>query len=151
MISKVRRPAAGRLMTVWREQQARRFAGCFPRVYAFTLAMTDDETASRDLATAAFAETFTLGEMTEQEFVVELFRQARELARRAPGTTHRGLLNAREREIISLTFDAKLSREQISLVLGVTADGVAAALLKGLRKLEAARLTAPERLVPIVR
>lgn len=139
MISKVQRPDGSAPVTgVWQKQQSRRFAACFPRLYAFILAMTEDESRSRDVATAAFAETIAMGATTEQEFVIELFRQARKLT-----TPHFQMhanaasqLTSPEREAISLVFDAQLCSEQIALVLGISRDGVADALLEGLRKLQ---------------
>ena len=140
MISKVQRPDVGApTASVWQKQQARRFAAYFPRLYAFILGMTEDEAHSRKLVTAAFAETLTLDAMTEQDFVIELFRQVRRLA--APHVqmyaNYTPRLTLPEREAISLVFDAQLSSEQIALVLGITRDGVADALLEGLRKLQA--------------
>jgi DNA-directed RNA polymerase specialized sigma24 family protein len=139
VISKVRRPDVGApAASVWDKQQARRFAACFPRLYAFVLAMTEDEVRSRETATNAFAETIAL-RASEQEFLIELFRQARKLSAPHVRTYANAAprLTLPEREAISLVFDAQLSSEQIALVLGISRGGVADALLEGLRKLQA--------------
>jgi len=143
VISKVRRPDVDVPMTsLWQKPQARRFAVCFPRLYAYLLAIIEDETRARDVATAAFAETMALGPTTEQEFVIELFRAASKLS--APHVrVHANSvprLTLPEREVISLVFDAQLSSEQIALVIGISRSGVADALLEGLRKLQAVAL-----------
>jgi DNA-binding CsgD family transcriptional regulator len=134
MTSTIRQPLApGAPRAPLHPEQARRFAAAFPRVFAFALAVTAREEASRDVAVAAFCDAFALGSLSEQEFIVELFRAARERARHFRG---RSPLAARELDVISLTFDAQLSPAQVSLVLGIERDAVAQALLKGLRKLQ---------------
>ena len=118
--------------------QRERFGAYFPRVFAYSLVVTGEEAAAKEMTTAAFAEAFALPDMREGEFEVEVFRIAREMGQQAEVRT-KGTdgLSTRERDVISLIFDAQLNREQIGLVLGVKPETVVATLFRGLRKLKA--------------
>jgi hypothetical protein len=121
-----------------REVQSERFGRYFPRLFAYSLVATGEEQAARELTVSAFTETFALPDMREAEFEVEVFRIARDLTQRSEARNKPADgLSTRERDVISLIFDAQLNREQIGLVLGVKPETVVTTLFRGLRKLKA--------------
>ena len=124
-----------------RDLQKERFGAYFPRVFAYVCPGTRDEAAARQVVAAAFVETFALPDLREEEFEVELFQAARRLASSGEfrARRHADGLNAREREVISLVFDAQLDRAQIGRVLAIREETVIAALMRGLRKIQAHR------------
>jgi len=112
-----------------------RFGGYFPRLFAYGLAVSGSEKAARELAVAAFCETLIARDTRDSGFEVELFRAARELAAKMRMKRDRDGLSAREREVISLIFDAQLDRDRAGQVLGLKPDAVVATLMDGLRKM----------------
>ena len=113
-----------------------RFAGYFPRLFAYALALNGEEAPSRELAVTAFCETLISRGFRDADFEVELFRRARQLAVRAARRGKGGDgLSPRERDVISLIFDAQLDRERTAQVTGLRPDAVVATLMDGLRKL----------------
>lgn len=112
------------------------FAGYFPRLFAYLLSASGDEDAARQLAVAAFCEALLSESPGRDDFEVTLFREARELAHRAARLSHRDGLSAREREIISLIFDAQLDRDHAARVMGLRPESVSATLAQGLRKMQ---------------
>lgn len=111
----------------------RRFTRYFPRLFAYLQAMTGDETAAREAAASAFEATLREPPSDENEFTLSLFTAGREISR-AQAAGH-GELSSTENEVVSLTFDAQLTRSQVAELLGVEEDAVMAALLSGLHKL----------------
>ena len=119
------------------EIRQNRFLSYFPRVFAYALGTTGDEKAAKEVTIAAFARAFSLPDMREHEFEVEVFRSARESGR-APVSRNRQSsdgLTPREREVMSLVFDAQLNRDQVARLLSLRPETVLGVLLKGLRKM----------------
>ena len=92
-----------------REVHSERFAAYFPRLFAYACAATGDDEAARDVVVSAFSEEFSRADNDG--------------------------LTPREREVISLLFDAQLDRAQIGVLLGIRDEVVATTLVRGLRKL----------------
>jgi DNA-directed RNA polymerase specialized sigma24 family protein len=114
-----------------------RFGAYFPRVFAFLHSLLGDEEAARDLVIETFATAFADSkDVSENEFPVLLFsvahKRCRDLPARSAGDDG---LSAREKEVVSLIFDAQLTRQEVGQVLGMTQESVASALLQGLKKL----------------
>lgn len=115
-----------------------RFSAYFPRVFAFACAATGNDEAARDVTVAAFTSAFTMPDMREAEFEMELFRSARELCSNGEYRVrrHNDGLSPRERDVISLVFDGQLGQQQVADLLEMRPDAVAMALKRGLRKLQ---------------
>jgi DNA-directed RNA polymerase specialized sigma24 family protein len=122
-----------------REVQSERFGTYFPRLFAYACAATGDDEAARDVAVSAFSEAFARPDVREDEFELDLFRTARAICQSGEYRMrrHNDGLSPRERDVISLLFDAQLNRLQISALLGIRQDMVASTLVRGLRKLRA--------------
>jgi DNA-directed RNA polymerase specialized sigma24 family protein len=120
-----------------RDLREERFKAYFPRMFAFACSATGDDEAARDACVTAFASVFALPDMREAEFEVELFRSARELCSNGEYRVRRynDGLTPREREVISLVFDAQLELEKVGELLDMRPDVVSIALTRGLRKL----------------
>jgi DNA-directed RNA polymerase specialized sigma24 family protein len=118
-----------------RDLQRERFGKYFSRLFAYALAATGDDDAAREVAISSFSQAFAMPDMRIQEFEVALFRAARELCRTEFRHRRHDSLNPRERDVISLLFDARLKRAQISELLGIGQSAVGTALVRGLRKL----------------
>jgi DNA-directed RNA polymerase specialized sigma24 family protein len=131
------RTATGPRMDARREVQSERFGAYFPRLFAYACASTGDDEAARDVAVAAFSQAFARHDMREDEFELELFRTARDICLSGEYRVrrHNDGLTPRERDVISLLFDAQLNRNQISALLGLRQEAVASTLVHGLRKL----------------
>jgi DNA-directed RNA polymerase specialized sigma24 family protein len=110
-----------------------RFARYFPRLFAYVQAMTGSEAIARDTAASAFEATLGEDHRDENEFTLSLFATGRELC--IARARARDSLTDVEHEVLSLTFDAQLTREQVAELLGVNGAVVVATLLSGLRKL----------------
>ena len=119
------------------EVQSERFSVYFPRLFAYACAATGDDEAARDVAVSAFSEAFTRADTREDEFELDLFRTARAICQSGEYRVrrHNDGLSPREREVISLVFDAQLDRTQIGTLLGIKQEAVATTLVRGLRKL----------------
>ena len=128
-----------------RDLQRERFGNYFPRLFAYACAATGDDEAARDVVVASFTDVYSMPDMRSDEFEVALFRAARELCGSGEYRLrrHNDGLSPRERDVISLHFDAQMSRTQISTLLGLQQDAVALTLMRGLRKLRARMDTAP--------
>ncbi len=132
-----------------RDIQQDRFVCYFPRVFAYALGITGDETTAREVTVAAFAVAYSLPDMREREFEVEIFRCARESVRGIGGARRsRDGLSPREREVLSLVFDGQLSRDQVARLLSLRPETILGTLLKGLRKLRDPLPAAAPRTVP---
>jgi len=76
-------------------------------------------------------------DLSEEEFVVELFSIARDLARASgAAASTSGSLTGRERELLAFMFDARLTHEEIRRLMRTTERALSAALLRALRKLQ---------------
>lgn len=122
-----------------REVQSERFGTYFPRLFAYCCAATGDDEAARDVAVSAFSEAFARPDVREDEFELDLFRTARAICQSGEYRVrrHNDGLSPRERDVISLLFDAQLSRLQIGTLLGIRQEAVGSTLVRGLRKLRA--------------
>ena len=120
-----------------REVHSERFAAYFPRLFAYACAATGDDGAAQDVVVSAFSEAFSRADTREEEFEIDLFRTARAICQSGEYRVrrHNDGLTPREREVISLLFDAQLDRVQIGVVLGIRDEVVATTLVRGLRKL----------------
>ena len=115
-----------------------RFGTYFPRVFACAYSLTGDEVAAKDIVSEAFSHVLAHSKaLGEEEFVVELFSTARDLARasRATGSAS-GNLTGREQELLAFVFDARLTHEQIRRLMRTTERALSAGLLRALRKLQ---------------
>jgi hypothetical protein len=115
-----------------------RFGTYFPRVFACAYSLTGDEAAAKDIVSEAFSHVLAHSkDLSEEEFVVELFSTARDLARasRAAGGAS-GNLTGREQELLAFVFDARLTHEQIRRLMRTTERALSAGLLRALRKLQ---------------
>jgi len=121
--------------------QRARFGAFFPRVFACAHSLTGDETTAREVVIEAFSRAFASpGDLTDDEFALLLFTTTRDRSRAAqtsPSTNDR--LNSRERELLALVFDARLSREQIRRLMDTTEQALSSILLRALRKLQIGR------------
>lgn len=109
----------------------RRFARYFPGLFAYVRAMSNDYATGVDKVVSAFEMALSETHADEDAFVLSLFGNARRLCG-VDSTAH----NASEREVLSLTFDAHLTREQVSVLLDLPLGAVVSTLLSGLRRLQ---------------
>jgi len=112
-----------------------RFARYFPGLFAYVRAMSDDYSTSVDKVVSAFEMALSEPHANEDAFVLSLFCHARDLCG-VNSTAH----DTSEREILSLTFDAQLTREQVSVLLELPLDTVVSTLLRGLNRLQILRV-----------
>jgi DNA-directed RNA polymerase specialized sigma24 family protein len=117
-----------------------RFSAYFPRLFAYVRSCVGGDVPAQDIVVAAFMRAFSrAGGAGEDDFRTVLFRTARHLCRpalRDDGSARDDPLSPREREVISLVFDAGLTREQIARMFRIRATTVSSVLLTGLRKLK---------------
>ncbi len=113
----------------------RRFSRYFPGLFAYVRAMSDDYSTSVEKVVSAFETALREPNTDDDAFVLSLFANARELC---------GVRNAAhdsgEREVLSLTFDALLTREQVSVLMEMPVDAVISTLMRGLRRLQSLRV-----------
>jgi len=115
-----------------------RFGAHFPQLFAYVRAGVEDDARARDIVVEAFCRTFArCPGVPDGEFRLVLFSLARGLCRSAGKGRVDSALNSRERDVLSLLFDAQLSRGEIGHLLEVKERAVTAALVGGLRKLRA--------------
>ena len=93
--------------------------------------MSNDYATGVDKVVSAFEMALSETHADEDAFVLSLFGNARRLCG-VDRTAH----NASEREVLSLTFDAHLTREQVSVLLDLPLGAVVSTLLSGLRRLQ---------------
>jgi DNA-directed RNA polymerase specialized sigma24 family protein len=117
-----------------------RFSAHFPRLFAYVRSCVGGDVPAQDIVVEAFTRAFSkAGDAGEDNFRTVLFRSARRLCRpalRRDGSARDDLLSPREREVISLVFDAGLTREQIARMFRIRETIVSSVLLTGLRKLK---------------
>jgi hypothetical protein len=119
------------------ELQGERFGAFFSRAFACALSLTGNEARAREVVIEAFSRIFgDHGNLSDDEFVVSLFHSLRELCRALPpNTAQADQLTGRERELLALVFDARLSRDVIRRITRTSEEGISSALLSALRKL----------------
>jgi DNA-directed RNA polymerase specialized sigma24 family protein len=117
-----------------------RFSAYFPRLFAYVRSCVGGDVPAQDIVVEAFARAFRkAGDSGEERFRAVLFRTAQHLCRpalRRDGPARDDPLSPREREVISLIFDAGLTREQIARMFRIRETTVSSVLLTGLRKLK---------------
>lgn len=116
-----------------------RFGMYFPRVFACAYSLTNDETAAKNIVSEVFSHVLARSsDVSEEEFVVELFGMTRDLVRtsRILGTEGNGRLTSRERELLAFLFDARLTHEEVRRLMRTTEQALSAALLGAMRKLQ---------------
>ena len=117
-----------------------RFGAYFPRLFAYVRSCVGGDLPAQDIVVEAFTRAFSkAGGAGEDDFRTVLFRTARRLCR--PALKHNGSadddpLSPQEREVISLVFDAGLTRGQIARMFRIRETAVSSVLLTGLRKLK---------------
>ena len=117
-----------------------RYETYFPRVFAYVYACVGRDMPAQEIVVQAFHRAFQrAGSSDEDRFRTVLFRSARRLCRpvikqRRPDDGDS--LDAREHEVMSLVFDAGLTRDQIAHVFHISETSVNSLLMTGLRKLK---------------
>ncbi len=112
-----------------------RFARHFPGLFAYVRAMSNGYATGIDKVVSAFEIALSETHADEDAFVLSLFTNARKLCG-VDSSAH----DASEREVLSLTFDTQLTREQVSVLLEMPVGAVVSILLRGLRRLQTLRL-----------
>ncbi len=127
------------------DPQGARFGAFFPRVFACAHSLTGDEATAREVVIETFSRTFAHdADLSDDEFVIVLFDTARDLCRAAqPGSGLNGALSCRERELLALVFDARLSMDVIRRLMRTSEQALASALLRALRKLRGSMTAGP--------
>lgn len=117
-----------------------RYSAYFPRLFTYVRSCVGGDIPSQDIVVEAFTRAFSrAGDSDEDRFRTVLFRTARRLCRPTLRDNKSGdgaSLNPREREVISLVFDAGLTRDQIARLFRIRETTVGALLMSGLRKLK---------------
>ena len=117
-----------------------RYETYFPRVFAYVYACVGRDKPAQEIVVQAFHRAFQrAGSSDEDRFRTVLFRSARRMCRpviknRRPNDDDS--LDPREREVMSLVFDARLTRGQIAHVFHISETSVSSLLMTGLRKLK---------------
>lgn len=135
----------GSFSSAAKDPQGARFGAYFPRVFACAHSLTGDEDTAREVVIETFSRTFTLDAgLGDDEFAIVLFDTARDLCRAAqPGSGLNGALSRRERELLALVFDARLSMDLIRRLMRTSEQALASALLRALRKLRGSMTVGP--------
>ncbi len=109
----------------------------FPRLFAFVHSCVREADAATRIIVDSFFDAFASAPSDEEGFRFVLFRAARSRCR--PSLNKAGArgdpLTPREREVVALTFDARLTRTEIGRLCRMRSAAVAAHLIKGLSKL----------------
>lgn len=117
-----------------------RFSAYFPRLFGYVRSCVAGDVPAQDIVVESFSRAFSkAGNGSESHFRTILFRTARRLCRPTLKDDSSGdddSLSLREREVISLVFDAGLTREQVARLFHIRETTVSSALLTGLRKLK---------------
>lgn len=113
-----------------------RFGKYFPRLFAYVHSAITDEARAQEIVAEAFTQAFASHDVSDdEEFRIWLFALARRIVRSAESAADPDGLNSRERDVVSLLFDAQLTRREVGTLLSISEDMVASTLLKALRKL----------------
>jgi len=117
-----------------------RYNEYFPRLFAYVRGCVGGEMPAQDIVIQAFSRAFSHPDSADEDrFRTVLFRTARRLCRPSLRQTRadaNDTLNRREREALSLVFDAGLTRDQIARLFRIREATVSALLMTGLRKLK---------------
>lgn len=115
-----------------------RFGKYFPRLFAYVHSTAQDEARAQEIVAEAFTQTFASHDVADdEEFRIWLFALARRILRSAESAADPDGLDSRERDVVSLLFDAQLTHREVGTLLSISEDMVASTLLKALRKLRA--------------
>jgi len=118
------------------QDQRELYNAYFPRLFAFVHSCVREADRATQIIVDSFFDAFASAPPDEDSFRLMLFRAARGRCwpslRRAKA---RDTLTAREREVVALTFDARLSRAEIGALCRIRDSAVANHLMKGLSKL----------------
>jgi DNA-directed RNA polymerase specialized sigma24 family protein len=117
-----------------RDLQEERFRVYFPRVFAYACSVAGSDEAAQDIVVTAFANALAQPGLEGPGFELALFRAARDAADH--GGHHGDGLNAEERDVIALVFDAQLQPAQVAELMGEGEATVSILLARGLRKLQ---------------
>ena len=117
-----------------------RYNAYFPHLFAYVRCCVGGEMPAQDIVIQAFSRAFSHPDSADEDrFRSVLFSTARRLCRpalRQPRVDDGDSLNSREREVLSLVFDAGLTREQIARLFRIRESTVSALLMTGLGKLK---------------
>ena len=117
-----------------------RYSTYFLRLFAYVRCCVGGDMPAEDIVIQAFSRAFSHPDSADEDrFRTVLFRTARRLCRPAlkqARVDDGDSLNPREREALSLVFDAGLTREQIRRLFRIRESTVSALLMTGLRKLK---------------
>ena len=117
-----------------------RYNAYFPRLFAYVRSCVGGDMPAQEIMVQAFYQAFRrAGGRDEDKFRTVLYRSARRLCRPALKEHRPGdgdPLSAREREVISLLFDASLTRQQIAHLFRIRPTTVSSLLMAALRKLK---------------
>ena len=117
-----------------------RYNEYFPRLFAYVRGCVGGEMPAQDIVIQAFSRAFSHPDSADEDrFRTILFRTARRLCRPSLTQTRTDAddtLTPREREVLSLVFDAGLTRDQIARLFRIREATVSALLMTGLRKLK---------------
>lgn len=117
------------------EIRRERFGRYFPRLFAYAHSLVGNDVAAKAIVIDSFTHAFeSPAHLEDEEFLLAIFNHARDLCR-GSNVTSRDHLSHRERDVLSLLFDAQLSRWQVGVLTRMREDAVNGALLKALRKL----------------
>lgn len=121
------------------DSMSERYNSYFPRLFAYVRTCVGGEMPAQDIVVQSFAEAFNEAGDDDERFRAVLFRTARRLSR--PHLKERRAqegdsLNVKEREVLSLVFDARLTRDQIAQLFRIRETTVSTLLMTGLRKLK---------------
>ena len=117
-----------------------RYNEYFPRLFAYVRCCVGGEMPAQDIVIQAFSRAFSHPDSADEDrFRTVLFRTARRLCRPSLTQTRpdaNDTLTAHEREVLSLVFDAGLTRDQIARLFRIREATISALLMTGLRKLK---------------
>lgn len=120
------------------EQRKARFSQHYPRLFAYIFGVTGDTDAASVTTVASFEGIIDDSSSSDDDFTVLLYRRARQLVHQHCRITPKDGLTANEVEVISLLFDAELSRTEVSNVTGVDPAALTRVVIESLKKLKAA-------------
>ena len=117
-----------------------RYETYFPRIFAYVYACVGRDKPAQEIVVQAFHRAFQrAGSSHEDRFRTVLFRSARRMCRpviKSRRPNDGDSLDPREHEVMSLVFDAGLTRDQITHVFHISETSVNSMLMTGLRKLK---------------
>ncbi len=117
-----------------------RYETYFPRIFAYVYACVGRDKPAKEIVVQAFHRAFQrAGSSEEVRFRTVLFRSARRMCRpviKSRRSNDGESLDPREHEVMSLVFDAGLTRDQIAHVFHISETSFSSLLMTGLRKLK---------------